>query len=243
MPLYKVETHCHTALVSPCSHLSPEELVSEYVAAGYDVLITTDHLTEWLPIFRGAISWQEKVEQYFSGYRAVRRAAEGTPLVVLPAFELTYSTLPGCDFLVYGIDEEMLMRVPEPWDMEMDTFKRAAESVDALVFQAHPFRYTTPVHPDLVDGVEVYNGNPRHESRNHLAVEFARANDLLPIGGSDAHQLEDIARGGIVLPDLPRTIAEFVRLYRQHAGNTTLLTTQGDHRYPATRHMPCREMS
>ena len=33
-------------------------------------------------------------------------------------------------------------------------------------------RKTAP--PETLDGVEVYNGNPRHDSRNALALAFAR---------------------------------------------------------------------
>ena len=43
--LWRVETHAHTAPVSPCGRLAPEQLVEQVRAAGYDALFVTDHYT------------------------------------------------------------------------------------------------------------------------------------------------------------------------------------------------------
>jgi len=53
----------------------------------------------------------------------------------------------------------------------------------------------------LIDGVEIYNGNPRHNSSNHLALEYARKNGLKMLSGSDFHQVQDAARGGIIVDE------------------------------------------
>ena len=46
--------------------------------------------------------------------------------------------------------------------------------------QAHPFRTgLTREDPALLDGVEVFNGNARHDSHNDDALRFARENGLL----------------------------------------------------------------
>lgn len=41
--MYKIETHLHTPLISPCAVLSPEELVLSYKEAGYAAVTVTDH--------------------------------------------------------------------------------------------------------------------------------------------------------------------------------------------------------
>jgi len=215
VPRYRIETHAHTNTVSPCGQLSPAELVAGYAAAGYSGLIVTDHLVHWLPVFDGIDSWPDRVHAYFSGYRAARAAARGTGLTVYPGFELTFAELPGNDFLVYGLDEELLVELPEVYWMEPASFKRLANAAGALIFQAHPFRGRGPVEPQLLDGVEVCNGNPRHDSRNDLAAAFASRHDLLEIGGSDAHQTDDIGRAGITVPEVPETIYELTRWYRE----------------------------
>jgi histidinol phosphatase-like PHP family hydrolase len=43
----------------------------------------------------------------------------------------------------------------------------------------------------------VFNGNPRHNSQNPLALQYARQHGLLMSSGSDAHQVEDVGRGGL----------------------------------------------
>ncbi len=60
-----------------------------------------------------------------------------------------------------------------------------------------------------LDGVEVYNGNPRHDSRNHHALNFAKQYpQLIETSGSDYHQLGDLASGGMIFPRKLRTEKE-----------------------------------
>lgn len=214
MPIHRLETHVHTNVVSPCSRLAPQEIVRGYLRAGYSGIIVTDHLIATLPIFRGVPSWRERVHRFFSGYRAVRGAAAGTRLAVLPGFELTYPDVRGRDFLVYGIPEETLADMPDVSALDPERFKPLATAAGALVFQAHPFRNGRPVNPALVDGVEVLNAHPRHDSRNELAAAFAEEHALLTIGGSDAHEVDDIGRSGLLLPELPETVGDLVRWYK-----------------------------
>ena len=71
----------------------------------------------------------------------------------------------------------------------------------ALLFQAHPCRPgLSPRDPKFLDGIEVYNGNPRHESNNPRARAWAEEHHLLFSSGSDYHETEDIARGGMIFP-------------------------------------------
>lgn len=234
MPAYRVETHAHTSLVSPCGRLTPDELVSRYVDAGYSALVTTDHLTNRLPNLEQGDSWEEKVHLFFSGYRAAYAAAADSGFVVLPGFELTFESLPGRDFLVYGIDESSLIRFPEIGAMEpavaLDRLRRSG----ALIVQAHPYRYSEPFDASLLDGVEAFNANPRHDSQNELAAAFAREHSLLALSGSDAHQVEDVARGGIVTRTLPASIGEFVDLLR-NSDEPVDLIVQGTATARATR--------
>ena len=64
-------------------------------------------------------------------------------------------------------------------------------------------------------GVEVFNGNPRHDSHNDLARRFAEEHGLRMLSGSDAHQPQDVARGGILAPDWVRSSGELARFLRE----------------------------
>lgn len=223
MAPHPIETHAHTNVVSPCGCLSPTVLASEYSRAGYSGLVVTDHLVSSLPIFRDIESWPERVHRFFSGFRAVRDAARGSDLVVYPGFELTLAELPGRDFLVYGIDEKLLAEMPDVCEMNLTAFKGLAAEVGAVIFQAHPYRKNLPVDPEFIDGLEVYNGNPRHDSRNDLASAFAAQHGLLACSGSDAHRPEDIGRCGVALPELPASIFDLVRWWSESPDEIELL--------------------
>ena len=76
-----------------------------------------------------------------------------------------------------------------------------------------PFRTgLTREDPALLDGVEVFNVNARHDSHNDDALRFARENGLLFFSGSDPPETEARGRGGMVLPRAPKDEADLVRL-------------------------------
>ena len=85
---------------------------------------------------------------------------------------------------------------------------------DGLLIQAHPFRgYVKCQDAALLDGVEVFNGNPRHDSHNDRALAFAQANHLLMTAGSDVHESMDPGGALMVCPPFA-DIREFARLVR-----------------------------
>jgi hypothetical protein len=220
---YRIETHCHTATVSPCGRLSPERLVQEYARAGYSGIIVTDHLTERLPLLSRIRTWPDRVRRFFAGYRAAVSAGAELGVSVFPGFELSFPNLSGSDFLVFGINEELLADMPDPFELGPAGFREVVRSAGALVFQAHPFRKHRPVDPAFLDGVEVSNGNPRHDSQNHLAAAFARRHGLLASSGSDTHRLEDVARGGILVREMPASVKELVSVWKTTPHDIVLL--------------------
>ena len=68
--------------------------------------------------------------------------------------------------------------------------------------------------PELLDGVEGFNGNPRHDSRNDKTFAFCLEHNLYLSSGSDAHQPEDVGRGGMGLTRRIRSGREYVELFR-----------------------------
>jgi len=63
--------------------------------------------------------------------------------------------------------------------------------------------------------MEVHNGNPRHDSGNDRAYNYAKSNGLMMSSGSDSHQTGDVGRGGIILPGDIDSMDELIRWYRQ----------------------------
>ena len=192
--------HFHTKNTSNCANVKAEVAVEEYIKAGYDGIVVTDHLSPstFMKYGRELLSWKKKVDFFLRGYKAAKKAANGR-IQVLLGMELRYNTSEGeNDYLVYGITEEFLYSHPEILEMNSKTFYDLAKENHLLVFQAHPFRIGMKVtNPKYLDGVEIFNGNPRHNSNNDIAEMWAKKYDLLVTSGSDYHEIEDLGSGGI----------------------------------------------
>ncbi len=197
---YLYEMHLHTKETSNCAHIPAKTAVEEYIKAGYDGIVVTDHLSPstYMKYGRELLPWSKKVDFFLRGYKAVKKAAAGR-IDVLLGMELRFRTSEGDnDYLVYGINEEFLYKTPKLLEMNIKSFYELAHKNGFLVFQAHPFRVGMKVtNPKFLDGIEVFNGNPRHNSSNDIAVAWAKKYDLMVSSGSDYHEIEDLGSGGI----------------------------------------------
>ncbi len=200
MEKYLYEMHFHTKNTSNCANVSAEDAVEEYIKAGYDGIVVTDHLSSstYMKYGRELLPWKKKVDFFLRGYKAAIKQANGR-IPVLLGMELRYRTSEGDnDYLVYGINEEFLYNTPELLTLNSKSFYEVAQKNGFLVFQAHPFRVGMKVtNPKFLDGVEIFNGNPRHNSSNDIAKIWAKKYDLLVTSGSDYHEFEDLGSGGI----------------------------------------------
>lgn len=199
---YLYELHCHTQGVSVCAECPPEQAAELYIQAGYSGVVVTNHMNRWT--FRNLsdrLSWENQVTHFLSGWQRFRKAA-GSRLTVLLGMELRFDENEN-DYLVYGITPEFLLAHPEIMAMKPASFSKLARENGLLFYQAHPFRDAmTVINPRFLDGVEVWNGHPSHDSRNEIAQAWAEKFDLKQIGGSDFHFEAACAKGGI-LTDAP----------------------------------------
>lgn len=195
--MFKYDTHVHTKESSSCGLISGAEVAQLYKDAGYDGIVITDHYFRWG--FENLLSqkWSDKVDCFLRGYRSALAESQSNGLKVFLGMEIRFDENPN-DYLIYSFDEKFLYDNPELYKLGLREFGILAKKKNILIFQAHPFRLNIePADPKLLDGVEVYNCNPRHEARNHLSLQYAAQNSLLELSGSDFHQMEDLALGGI----------------------------------------------
>lgn len=194
------ETHLHTKEISMCAVVFAKEIPALYKEAGYGVIIVTDHYNKWtLEVL--SLDRNEQISKWLEGYRTVKSVGEEIGLKVFLGMELALVGAPE-DYLIYGIDEDFLYQYPSLVDLNLQEVYEIAEKEGLLIYQAHPFReYLKPAPLQFIKGVEVYNGNPRHNSHNDKAVDYAEKNSLLKLSGSDFHQIEDLGQGGIYLPE------------------------------------------
>jgi len=212
----RLETHIHTKEVSSCSQCSAAEAVSRCVRLGYGGMVLTDHFSPYAHAKMRKIFWQDRITFFLKGYKAAREAApEG--FAVLLGMEVRLLGANN-DYLVYGVDEAFLRRY-EAFDFQgLAKFSKLAHDNGLMVFQAHPLRFgSTIMKPQLLDGIEAYNGNANHESHNAIALAWAETCGLLAISGSDWHGPEsgaNAALGGIELREPVQDNEGFMRALR-----------------------------
>jgi len=196
--------------------ISAAEMVRLYAQAGYTGIVITDHYFQQYFESLPQKLWEEKIAVFLEGYRAAYAEGQARGLEVLLGVELRFHNRIE-DYLVYGITPEFLVDHPRLYEHTVESFFEFSRNHNLLVVQAHPFRPgQAPARPAYLDGVEVYNGNPRHNSSNHLALDFARRYNLIQISGSDAHQLTDVGVGGIYLDRRVSSSQEFAAYLREN---------------------------
>lgn len=214
--MYRIETHLHTTHTSKCGHLEARELIAGYKAAGYDAIIVTDHFNRitfrYLGIDPAAPG--DRIGAFLEGYRRMAEEGAKAGIRVFKGAELRFDECEN-DYLIYGWRDDLLSEPDQVFRMGIAAFAPMARSQGALIVQAHPYRQgCTPAIACYLDGIEVINTNPRHESYNARAREYADAFGLLATAGSDCHRTEDIGRAGILCPHLPDDSMHMARLIR-----------------------------
>ena len=200
--MYKLELHCHTSEVSACSRCPAETLIRRYKEAGYHGIVSTNHINRATFQRMESFSWHEKIDHFMREYYLLREAASNDMDVLLACeINLTPADWPAYipnDYLVYGITEDWLRSTGDMRTMTLERLSACVWEAGFLIVHAHPFRVNTVMmNPDLLDGFEIFNGNPRHNSHNDLAEVWARMNGKIMTAGSDFHQPDDPCCGGI----------------------------------------------
>lgn len=217
--MFKYETHLHTTVSSRCSKFTPEEIVAHYIKNGYTGVFVTDHFlngnTTVNELIPRTAAYRDRVALYLDGYRAVKRAAEGTALDVFLGIEYSYY---GSDILVYGFSEEELFSMEEILDMPPNDFCTWCRERGYMAIQAHPFRTAAYIPHirvfDKVEGIEVMNAC-RSDLENDLALYYQRATGKIAFGGSDAHRATLERLSGVAFSERVRDEKHFTELLRR----------------------------
>jgi hypothetical protein len=226
---YLFEMHLHTREVSTCANIPAKQIAELYLTTNYDGIVVTDHMnasTFNKSKYKNA-TWDEKVTHFLEGYNALKEALKGK-ITVLLGMEICFYECNN-DYLVYGVTEEFLRSNGDLMAYSPEEFSSLAKENGLLFLQAHPFRrWLTVENWEILDGYEVFNGNPRHYSSNPIAEEWAKYhNKELVVAGSDFHEVEDLAHGGVIFNSEIKTNDDLLRELK--ALNYTLHKTDFKH--------------
>ncbi len=211
---YKIELHCHTAPFSGCSDISSPEMIRYYREAGYEGLVLTNHLSPFE--FKNAKKYNKYLDEMMEDFEFLCDLGERAGIRVYLGAELRFPESFN-DYLLYGIDEEFLRNIPLDCNTP-ETFAPYLKShKDVLFIQAHPFRNgMTLCDPALLDGIEVYNLHPNHNSRIGFAAKYAEEEGFkVSTCGTDFHHLGQSALTALLTRELPENEKELARCIRE----------------------------
>ena len=194
----KTDLHVHTSEVSLCGHMTAEETLQRYRDAGYDAVVITNHFNRYTADHFAGRGKPDFFRHYHDSYLLAKEEGEKLGITVLNGYELRFDGSDS-DYLVYGMDDETASHCYDLFAMSPHRFSDLAKKNGFLFYQAHPFRNNMKItDPAYLFGIEVRNGNPRHDSRNDIAKMWAEKFGLHMIAGSDCHQREDVGITGVM---------------------------------------------
>jgi len=186
---YRTELHAHCSPASPCGDLPPEEVIRIFHESGYSGLALTNHFFPALSQqLLGEMNKEKYLDMYFDNFHRACEAGEKLGMKVWLGAELRWCSQGDSDYLIYGVDETMLREIYDYLDADAATFVRDCKSEKSFFIQAHPFRNgCTALDAGLLDGVEVFNMHPNHNSRPALAAKHYQDSGLKIMLGTDYH--------------------------------------------------------
>ena len=179
----RIDLHIHTAPLSACSYIDPQELIQEARRLKLDGICLTEHQVVW-----------NRAE--------VDRLAEEGGIRIFRGNEFT--TNQG-DILVFGFYEDIKEL------LILQELREKVTAAGGYMIAAHPFRgfktfgigqlqmtveqASKRKMLQLVDAVEVGNGKLAPDE-NEMARKVAEKLGLPGTGGSDAHRVDEIGNMG-----------------------------------------------
>jgi len=211
---YRIELHAHTSPASPCGDATPEETVRLYLEAGFHGLVITNHFSR---AAYGDATRREIARAHLDDYERACNAAEGTGLRVYLGVEVRFDENAN-DYLLYGVDQDILGKLYDHFATGLAAFRDKVPLPDSVLIQAHPFRNgCEPAEARLLDGMEVFNMHPNHNSRCALADLYARENNIsLRTAGTDFHHVLPgyVAAAALRCRELPEDSFDLAKLLK-----------------------------
>lgn len=217
MDKFLIEIHAHTDESSNCGQMPAAQAVDLYHSLGYSAIMITDHLHTYT--FKRLVrenpdtTWDDKIDYLLRGYKnALKQAEKYEGFKVYLGCELRFIENDN-DYLIFGLSEDKLRKMKDIIECETEEGMKIVKSFGCTVIQAHPFRDNMMVvEPGMVDGIEIHNGHPGHDSRNDIALMWAdKFNYKIRTSGSDFHG-KYVPTSGIYTDVIPENEEELQKI-------------------------------
>lgn len=183
---YKYDLHVHTSPVSPCGDIEPKGVIDRYKALGFSGIVITNHFN--LSVLGNFSSKASAMEYYLKDFYDAKKYGAEIGFDVILGLEVRFPQNAN-EFLVYGIDEKDAFMAYDYLSKDYETFYKEFKNEHNLILQAHPYRPMCCIErSNLLDGIEVFNMHPHHNSCVALAAQTASLNPHFIItAGTDFH--------------------------------------------------------
>lgn len=207
---YRLELHAHTSPASGCSQVKPEDVVTIFHNAGYDGIAITNH-------FYPKPENENFLEIYRSDYLKAVETGERLGMKVYLGAELRFPNQNDNDYLLFGFELSQLEKMYSLMGGTLEGFVESFKTDDMFLLQAHPFRDDMQQgFEKCLDGVEVFNMHPHHNSRIAVAERYAREHGKIATAGTDYHHIGHDNLCATRAPHLPENEHELVALLKSN---------------------------
>ncbi len=222
---HKIELHSHSSAVSKCSQIPAIELIATYKMEDYSGLVITNHFYPWEP--KTKLGYKKYVDNYIKEYYDLCEKGEKMGIKVYLGMEIRFEENEN-DYLVYGIDEDFIRKAVSPKQKTLEDFVSVCKNDKNLIIQAHPFRNGMMLmSPSLLDGMEVYNLHPNHNSRIGFAAKYSEGTNGTFICGTDFHHPGQAALAALLTREIPKDSFDLVNYLKNEpiykVGNSIIM--------------------
>lgn len=212
---YKTELHAHSSPASKCSEVFAEEGVKIYAQKGYSAIAFTNHLfLNYVDSHGGKEGYLDFIENEIN---LAREAGKKYGINVIWGAELRFVNENDNDYLLFGVNREILSNVIDSLSFNLKTFVNEYKDTRSVIIQAHPFRNGQKrADVSLLDGIEVFNMHPNHNSRVAVAREYAKENNKIMTCGTDFHEYEHAGLSATRFKHIPSDSFELADMIKEN---------------------------
>lgn len=211
----KVEMHCHTD-GSTCADYNINDIVKEYVKAGFGGIVVTNHYAFKEYERQGFSNPSEYAKAFLSWIEDAEKAGKEQNLKIFFGMEvrLKYNNT---EYMLYGFEKNFVLENPELYNLTQEQLFDLANKHNIFMYQTHPFRDGVVAgNPKFMHGAECFNGHYHHNNNNKLAKEFCENNNLVKVVGTDFHHDDQPITTAILVPDEINDSIELTKYIREN---------------------------